>query len=89
MKPILKLYTKDPCPLCDELVEELSPYSNRFTLEKIYIDQKENLKYLRLYRHDIPVLFFDNQFLCMHRLNLELFLHKLNEYESKIKDLNK
>ena len=26
---MLTLYTKDPCPLCDEAVEELKPYMHR------------------------------------------------------------
>ncbi|PNI50166.1 C5orf63 isoform 9 [Pan troglodytes] len=28
--PVLTLFTKDPCPLCDEAKEVLKPYENRF-----------------------------------------------------------
>ncbi|XP_047634495.1 glutaredoxin-like protein C5orf63 homolog isoform X4 [Phacochoerus africanus] len=30
--PVLTLFTKDPCPLCDEAKEVLEPYKNRFLM---------------------------------------------------------
>jgi hypothetical protein len=36
---------------------------------------------LRLYRYDIPVLFLNGQFLCMHRLNVGLLGQRLKELE--------
>ena len=30
--PVLTLYTKDPCPLCDDAVEELAPYMHRVNI---------------------------------------------------------
>lgn len=79
--PIITLFTKDPCPLCDELVEELKPFEGRYRLEKIDITKKENLKYLRIFRMDIPVLHLNGQFLCMHRLNHHLLERRLDEIE--------
>lgn len=77
--PLLTLYTKDPCPLCDTLVEELElNFSGEYELQKVFIDTKENLRFLRLYRLDIPVVFLNNQFLCMHRLNHKLLRKKLD-----------
>lgn len=78
-KPTLTLYTKNPCPLCDELVEELQPFLHRVRLEKVDITRMENLKYLKLYRYDIPVLHFNGEFLCMHRLDAQLLQEKLND----------
>lgn len=78
------MYTKDPCPLCDELVEELMQFEGRFHLEKVDITEKENLRYLRLYRMDIPVVFFNGEFLCMHRINIEKFKNRLEEIEKLI-----
>lgn len=81
--PTLTLYTKDPCPLCDELVDELNrTFHGRFQLKKVDITHRGNLKYLRLYRYDIPVLYLNGQFLCMHRLNSELLNAKLTEIET-------
>ncbi|XP_070133183.1 uncharacterized protein [Drosophila bipectinata] len=77
-RPLLTLYTRDPCPLCDELVDSLEQnFAGQYRLEKVYIDRKENVRYLRLFRHDIPVLFFNGQFLCMHRLNKEAMRESL------------
>lgn len=85
-KPVLTLYTKNPCPLCDDLVEELQPFMHRVRLKKVDITRMENLKYLKLYRYDIPVLHFNGEFLCMHRLDVPLLQEKLSnfaEFESE------
>lgn len=82
--PKLTLYTRYPCPLCDDLVAELNEkFDGRFCLEKVDIATKENVKWLRLYRNDIPVLFLNGQFLCEHRLNAPLLHRKLCEIEDK------
>lgn len=80
-KPVLTLFTHDQCSLCDELVQELEPFKERFELEKVDIKKKENLRFLRLYRLDIPVLHLNGQFLCMHRLNRGLLEKRLAEIE--------
>ncbi|XP_058832559.1 acetyl-CoA acetyltransferase, mitochondrial isoform X1 [Topomyia yanbarensis] len=83
-KPVLTLFTHNQCSLCDDLVTELeSKFAERYRLEKIDITEKCNIKYLRLYRNDIPVLFLNGQFLCMHRLNSQLLEQKLAELELK------
>lgn len=81
-KPILTLYTKNPCPLCDELVEELAPYMHRLHLEEVDITKPENRTFFKQYRYDIPVLHFNGEFLCMHRLDVELLDTKLNEQQN-------
>lgn len=78
-KPILTLYTKNPCPLCDELVAELRPFMHRLHFEKVDITQPENREYFKRYRYDIPVLHLNGEFLCMHRLDAELLGAKLVE----------
>ncbi|XP_034668500.1 uncharacterized protein LOC117901727 [Drosophila subobscura] len=76
--PLLTLYTKEKCSLCDHLVAQLEQkYAGKFRLEKVYIDRKENVRFLRLFRHDIPVVFFNGQFLCMHKLNEEALQERL------------
>lgn len=79
-KPTLTLYTKSPCPLCDELVEELQPFLHQVQLEKVDITRRENVEYLRKYRHDIPVLHFNGSLLCMHRLDAPRLQQELDEY---------
>ncbi|XP_073823969.1 uncharacterized protein isoform X2 [Musca autumnalis] len=82
--PRLTLFTKDPCHLCEMLVVDLEMnFLGEYELEKVYIDKKENVRYLRLYRHDIPVLYLNGQFLCMHRLNARLLRRKLDILKKK------
>ncbi|CAG9562597.1 unnamed protein product [Danaus chrysippus] len=81
--PVLTFYTKDPCQLCDIVMEELSPYKDKLIIEKIDITKKENVRWLRLYRHDIPVLFLNGKFLCMHRLNHGLLERRLQIIEQE------
>ncbi|XP_054742564.1 acetyl-CoA acetyltransferase, mitochondrial [Anastrepha obliqua] len=84
--PVLTLYTKDDCTLCDELVTELEMhFDGQYELEKVNITQKDNLRFLRLYRHDIPVLFLNGQFLCMHKLNVKLLGRKMEKLGMKSK----
>ncbi|XP_037809698.1 acetyl-CoA acetyltransferase B, mitochondrial [Lucilia sericata] len=84
--PLITLFTKDPCPLCDILLEELEfNFAGEYELEKIFIDTKENLRFLRLYRLDIPVVFLNKQFLCMHRLNHRLLRKKLDLFKNNLK----
>ncbi|KAL6472945.1 hypothetical protein MHYP_G00191330 [Metynnis hypsauchen] len=40
--PVLTLFTKDPCPLCDEAKEVLEPYKHRFVLQEVDITLPEN-----------------------------------------------
>lgn len=67
-------------------MEELKPYNDRISIEKVDITKKENLRWLRLYRHDIPVLFLNGHFLCMHKLDKDILERRLVnlEHEQKI-----
>lgn len=76
--PVITIYTHEHCSLCDDLVEELEVnFHGRYQLMKVDITKRENLKYLQLYRLDIPVCFLNGQFLCMHRLNSDLLSKRL------------
>lgn len=78
-KPTLTLYTKNPCPLCDELVAELQPFMHRLHFEKVDITRPEHREHFKRYKYDIPVLHLNGEFLCMHRLDAELLGSKLIE----------
>lgn len=82
--PKLTLFTRDPCPLCDELKSELEPFFERVNFTTVDISKKENVRYLRLYRYEIPVLFLNGQFLCKHRLDKRLLEERLRDIESRI-----
>lgn len=79
--PKLTLYTRNPCPLCDELKIKLLPYMNRCVLEEVDIAKKENVRWLRLYRYEIPVLFMNGQYLCKHNLDEMMLEKRLQEFE--------
>lgn len=80
-KPVLTLFTKNPCPLCDVLKEELVPFGDRFELKTVDIELPENKKWHQLYRYEIPVLFLNDEYLCKHRLDTRLLEMKLKEIE--------
>ncbi|CAH0773128.1 unnamed protein product [Bemisia tabaci] len=83
--PVLTLYTKYPCPLCDVLKDELKKsFNHRFSaLREVNIAAPENSKWLDLYKNDIPVLFLNGIFVCKHRLDHEKIDEMLKKYESK------
>ncbi|XP_008066045.1 glutaredoxin-like protein C5orf63 homolog [Carlito syrichta] len=80
--PVLTLFTKDSCPLCDEAKEILESYKNRFILQEVDITLPENSAWYERYQFDIPVFHLNGQFLMMHRVNttkLEKQLLKLEQ----------
>ncbi|XP_051764835.1 glutaredoxin-like protein C5orf63 homolog isoform X1 [Ctenopharyngodon idella] len=77
--PILTLFTKDPCPLCDEAKEALEPYKHRFELLEVDITLPENRVWFDRYRYDIPVFHLNGQFLMMHRVNSTLLERRLDK----------
>lgn len=80
--PLITFYTKEPCPLCDIVIEDLEPFKERVKIQKVDITHRENLRWLRLYRNDIPVLFLNGQFLCMHKLDKDILEKRLQAIEN-------
>ncbi|DAA27713.1 glutaredoxin-like protein C5orf63 homolog isoform X1 [Bos indicus] len=81
--PVLTLFTKDPCPLCDEAKEVLEPYRNRFILQEVDITLPENSAWYDRYKFDIPVFHLNGQFLMMHRVNLSKLEKQLQKLEQQ------
>ncbi|XP_043266663.1 acetyl-CoA acetyltransferase, mitochondrial isoform X2 [Venturia canescens] len=82
--PRITLFTKNPCPLCDVLKDELEThFSSRYQLEQIDISAQGNESFYKLYRYDIPVLFLEGQYLCKHRLDTQLLEKRLKELSEK------
>ncbi|XP_065096477.1 glutaredoxin-like protein C5orf63 homolog [Paramisgurnus dabryanus] len=78
--PVLTLFTKHPCPLCEEAKEILEPYKHRFELQEVDISLPENSVWWERYRYDIPVFHFNGQFLMMHRVNTTLLERALEKH---------
>ncbi|KAG1693179.1 Acetyl-CoA acetyltransferase, mitochondrial [Nymphon striatum] len=53
-KPVLTMYTKNICPLCDEARHALLPYMDRFIFQTIDIKLPENEEWFGKYRYEIP-----------------------------------
>jgi len=68
LKPLLYVYSRQGCHLCDVLVEELLPLvRGRLDVEVRDIDSREDWKA----RFDvrIPVLEFEGEVVCQYRLD--------------------
>ncbi|XP_059421577.1 glutaredoxin-like protein C5orf63 homolog [Carassius carassius] len=78
-RPVLVLFTKEPCPLCDEAKEALEPYRHRFELQEVDISLPENSVWFDRYKHHIPVFHLNGQFLMMHRVNTALLEKRLDQ----------
>ncbi|XP_048877091.1 glutaredoxin-like protein C5orf63 homolog [Brienomyrus brachyistius] len=82
--PVLTLFTKDPCPLCEEAKQDLEPYKHRFLLQEVDITLPENSVWLDRYKFDIPVFHMNGQFLMMHRVNIAILEKRLEKIEKTL-----
>ncbi|ERE84558.1 putative glutaredoxin-like protein C5orf63 like protein [Cricetulus griseus] len=82
--PVLTLFTKDPCPLCDEAKEVLKPYKDR----EVDITLPENSTWYERYKFDIPVFHLNGQFLMMHRVNISKLEKQLLKLEQQVLKTN-
>ncbi|XP_076218307.1 glutaredoxin-like protein C5orf63 homolog isoform X2 [Aptenodytes patagonicus] len=80
-KPVLTLFTKKPCPLCDEAKEALEPYKRRFILQEVDITLPENSAWYDKYKYDIPVFHFNGKFLMKHQVDIQKFEDQLMKLE--------
>uniref|UniRef100_A0A9J7WWR9 Glutaredoxin-like protein n=1 Tax=Cyprinus carpio carpio TaxID=630221 RepID=A0A9J7WWR9_CYPCA len=78
-RPVLTLFTKEPCPLCDEAKAALEPYRHRFELQEVDISLPENRVWFDRYRYHIPVFHLNGRFLMMHHVNSALLERSLDE----------
>ncbi|CAL8322151.1 unnamed protein product [Lota lota] len=81
--PTLTLYTKDPCPLCDDAKETLEPYKHRFLFQTVDITLPENKTWYNKYKYDIPVFHLNGHFLMMHRVDTGLLEQHLTQAEKE------
>ena len=81
--PVLTLFTKEDCQLCDEAVDKLSPFLENVKLETIDIEEEGREKEYDKFRYEIPVFFFNKKFLCKNHIDLDKFHHALKEYDQQ------
>ncbi|XP_069771618.1 glutaredoxin-like protein C5orf63 homolog [Narcine bancroftii] len=81
--PILTLFTKESCTLCEEAKEVLEPHRHRFILQEVDIMDPKNSVWFERYKYDIPVFHINGQFLMMHHVNLKILERKLLKLEQK------
>ncbi|KAH7985521.1 hypothetical protein HPB52_025590 [Rhipicephalus sanguineus] len=75
--PVLTLYTKHPCPLCDVAKDQLRELLPRVHLVEVDIEKPGNEAWRQCYRHDIPVFHLNGQFLMKHKANPHLLEERL------------
>lgn len=79
--PVLTLYTKDPCPLCDIAKEKISVLQKRYQFETVDITEAGNESWWNEYKYDIPVFHFEGKFLMKHKANLEVLETAIQRFE--------
>ena len=78
--PVLTLFTKENCQLCDEALDKLSPFLSSVKLETIDIEDEGREKEYDKYRYEIPVFYFNKKFLCKNYIDLDKFHEAMKAY---------
>ena len=70
----ITLFTKEGCTLCDKVKDILYQVRDEYphTLEQKDITDAEHSDWFDRYKYDIPVLHFNHQYWCKHRLTAEV-----------------
>jgi thiol-disulfide isomerase/thioredoxin len=69
--PVVTLFTKDGCSLCDKVKDVLYSLRTELPHTLTAVDITDDDKLFSKYKYDIPVLHVGNQFWIKHRLNEE------------------
>ena len=80
--PVLTLFTKDDCQLCDEALEKLSPFLADVKLETVDIEEDGREADYDKYRYEIPVFYFNKKFLCKNKIDLDKFHAAMENYRN-------
>lgn len=64
-------------------MQVLEPIRDQFTLMEVDITAPGNEKWQHLYGHEIPVFYFEGQYLMKHRADMELVRRKIMEYHTR------
>lgn len=79
--PVLTVFSRPGCHLCEQLIEELLPIlAGRATLDVCNIDEREELT--REYGTRIPVVAIDGVAICQYRLDRDAVLAAIDPDEA-------
>lgn len=79
--PVLIMYTKDNCSLCDQAKTMLQKFEGDFQLKEVDITEPENKRWFDKYKYDIPVFHFNGEYLMRHKVHEELLKKTLRDFE--------
>ena len=77
--PLLTVYSRSYCHLCDEMIAGLHMLQARFHFNLMIVDIDRDTALEQRYGEDVPVLVHDDRELCRHRLNESLVTDYLVE----------
>lgn len=83
-QPVLTLFTKEDCQLCDEALAKLSPHLENVKLEVIDIEEDGREADYDKYRYEIPVFYFNKKFLCKNRIDLDKFHSAVAAHKAEV-----
>jgi thiol-disulfide isomerase/thioredoxin len=71
--PVVKLFTKEGCTLCDKAKDVLKGIQEEYphSLERVDITDAGHEEWFSKYKYDIPVLHVNNQYWIKHRIEKE------------------
>ena len=77
--PLVKLYTKAGCTLCDVAKDVLASIQSQqpHSLEAVDITDPEHAEWWSKYKYDIPVLHIDGVYWAKHRITVEQSIEAL------------
>ncbi|MEN3352441.1 MAG: hypothetical protein V7640_599 [Betaproteobacteria bacterium] len=77
--PLLTVYSRNYCHLCDEMIAGLHMLQARFNFDLTILDVDCNTALEKRYGEDVPVLVHGHRELCRHRLDESLVTDYLVE----------
>ncbi len=77
-KPILTLYTRVGCHLCDEMKQELELFQEHYAFSFNIVDVDVDPSLKQQYGDRVPVLVDGSDEICHYFLNKDVLLEKVN-----------
>ncbi|MFN4263652.1 MAG: glutaredoxin family protein [Thioalkalivibrionaceae bacterium] len=82
--PSVRVYHRDGCFLCDELLEAVATFLDRYTFRLETIDIDEDPALLARFNAKVPVVEVDGDILCCHRLDVGAFDEALRDAQKLV-----